>query len=126
MTTLSRCAALLCAALGASATVAAQDQPPTPAPTPTFRSSVDLVPGDVNIVDRTGKPVTGLESKDFVLTIDGRPRRIASAQYVPATEPPGGPPPATYYSSNVAAAGGRLIMLVVDQGNIGAGRGKLA
>ena len=98
-------------------------QVPAPAP---FRSSVDLVPVDVNIVDRTGRPVGGLEAGDFVLAVDGRPRRIATAQYIPAAAAPTGPPAPTYYSSNVAAAGGRLITLVVDQGSIGAGRGKLA
>ena len=92
---------------------------------PTFRSSVDLVPVDVNVIDRTGRPVTGLEAGDFALTIDGKARRIASAQYVTPAEP-SAPPAPTYYSSNLAAAGGRLIMLVVDQGSIGAGRGKLA
>jgi VWFA-related protein len=93
---------------------------------PTFRSSVDLVPVDVNIIDKTGRPVTALEAGDFVLTIDGKVRRIATAQYVPAGEPSAAAPASTYYSSNMAAAGGRLIMLVVDQGTIGAGRGKLA
>jgi VWFA-related protein len=91
---------------------------------PTFRSSVDLVPVDVNIIDKTGRPVTALEAGDFVLTIDGKVRRIATAQYVAAGEPRAAAP--TYYSSNMAAAGGRLIMLVVDQGAISAGRGKLA
>jgi hypothetical protein len=47
---------------------------------PMFRSAVDLVPVDVNIIDRNGRPVSGLEAGDFALTIDGRPRRIASAQ----------------------------------------------
>jgi VWFA-related protein len=93
---------------------------------PTFRSSVDLVPVDVNVIDKSGRQVTGLAADNFVLTVDGRVRRIASAQYVAAGENAAGPPAPTYYSSNRAAAGGRLIMLVVDQTNIGAGRGKLA
>jgi len=128
MTAFSRYARIAALIVLCAAPVAAQDQTPAPAPAQaqTFRSAVDLVPVDVNIVDRTGRPVTGLESDDFLLTVDGKPRRIATAQYIPAGEPPAGPPPPTYYSSNVAAAGGRLIMLVVDQGNIGAGRGKLA
>src|SRR5262245_43991738 len=93
---------------------------------PTFRSSVDLVPVDVNVIDKSGRPVTGLEAEHFVLTVDGKVRRIVSAQYVAAGESAAGPPAPIYYSSNRAAAGGRLIMFVVDQTNIGAGRGKLA
>jgi VWFA-related protein len=121
MKQLSSAFALACVLVTMVAAQSAQDPQP-----PTFRSSVDLVPVDVNIVDRTGRPVTGLEAKDFVLTIDGRPRRIVSAEYVPAGDGPKTAPAPTYYSSNTAAAGGRLIMLVVDEGNIGAGRGKLA
>jgi VWFA-related protein len=93
---------------------------------PTFRSSVDLVPVDVNVIDKSGRPVTGLAADNFILTVDGKVRRIAEAQYVAAGDTAAGPPAPTYYSSNRAAAGGRLIMLVVDQTNIGAGRGKLA
>ena len=50
---------------------------------------------------KTGHPVTSLEAKDFALTIDGRPRRIASAQYVPSGR--GAEPAraaADYYSTN--------------------------
>jgi VWFA-related protein len=115
----------LASALGLVVAFAQAAQNPQP---PMFRSAVDLVPVDVNIIDRNGRPVNGLEAADFVLTIDGRPRRIASAQYISAVrdvETPAAPAP-SYYSSNTSAAGGRLMMLVVDQGNIGAGRGKLA
>jgi VWFA-related protein len=94
---------------------------------PTFKSSIDLVPVDVSIVDKTGHPVTNLEAKDFSLTIDGRPRRIASAQYIPAGRDSGPAEPVPdYYSTNANAQGGRLIMFVVDQGNIGLGHGRLA
>src|SRR5688572_24869226 len=104
------------------AAVAAQDQQ-----APTFRTTVDLVPVDVSVLDRTGRPVQGLEAKDFVLTVDGKPRRVASAQYV-ASVRGAGPAPATptHYSSNTSAAGGRMIMIAVDQANIGAGRGRVA
>jgi len=94
---------------------------------PTFKASIDLVPVDVSVVDKTGHPVTSLEAKDFSLTIDGRPRKIASAQYIPSGRDiePVAPVP-EYYSTNANAQGGRLIMFVVDQGNIGLGRGRLA
>ena len=40
------------------------------------------MPVDVSIVGDDGRPVTGLTAKDFALDVDGRPRRIVSAQYV--------------------------------------------
>ena len=83
------------------------------------------MPVDVNIIDKTGRPVKGLVAGDFALTIDGKPRRIASAQYIPASQAPAAPDP-VHYSTNVSGGGGRQVMIVVDQGNIGAGRGKLA
>lgn len=134
-------AAIVAIALGSSvvalAHAGAQDpQPPSqpqqqqqqqPPPPPTFRTTVDLVPVDVNIVDKTGRPVMGLGPSDFQLMVDGKPRRIVSAEYIAASRE-GAPPPekVTHYSTNASAAGGRLIMIAVDQGNIGRGRGKLA
>jgi VWFA-related protein len=94
--------------------------------TPTFKSAVDLVPVDVSIVDKTGRPVRGLEASDFVLSIDGRPRKIESTQFISSASADPPPPTPSYYSSNTSAGGGRLIMLVVDRGNIGIGRGKVA
>jgi hypothetical protein len=65
------------AALGL-ALLAAQDQPP---PKPTFKSAVDLVPVDVNVIDKSGRPVPDLAAGDFTQTVDGKPRRIVSAQF---------------------------------------------
>jgi VWFA-related protein len=107
--------------------VAAQEPPQQPPPRTTFKSAVDLVPVDVNVLDRSGRPVSDLTVDDFTLTVDGRPRRIASAQFISATKAIQDAPPAPReYSSNAGAAGGRLVMLVIDSGNIGAGRGKTA
>ena len=127
-----------CALILAATTLAAQNPPPQsppqqpppqgqqPPPSTTFRSAVDLVPVDVNVVDGDGRPITGLEVDDFTLTVDGKPRRLVSAQYVTAMREPSSAPTPTHYSSNATAAGGRMIMLVVDQGNIGTGRGRAA
>jgi VWFA-related protein len=94
---------------------------------PTFTSSVDVVPVDVSVLDRTGMPVGDLHARDFALHVDGRPRRIASVQFVSVARHTSDDPavPLTY-ASNTAAVGGRLIALAVDQGNIGAGTGKQA
>lgn len=93
--------------------------------TPTFRATVDLVPVDVSVLDASGRPIPELTAGDFVLKVDGRPRRVASVQYIASTR--NTVVPASHeaaYSSNAASSGGRMIMLAVDQGNIGTGRGR--
>ncbi len=112
-----------------TATVAVWAQEPAaPAQPPqTFRSSVDLVPVDVNVIDGSGRPVADLTAQDFSLKVDGKPRRIVDAHFIAVTR--GGertPVEPKDYSSNPASEGARLIMLVIDQGNIGASRGKYA
>jgi VWFA-related protein len=113
-------------ALAGVAVLALSIQDPQQPPL-TFKSSVDLVPVDVSVVDKSGRPVSDLTGADFKLLVDGKERRILSAQFISvarhAEEMPEAPQP---YSSNAAASGGRLIAIAIDQGNIGAGTGKLA
>src|SRR5215831_2406612 len=55
-----------------------------------FRSSVDLIAVDVQVIDRDGHPVLGLPLDRFAVTIDGRRRRVVSAElvdYRPWTRP---------------------------------------
>jgi VWFA-related protein len=96
--------------------------------TQTFRSSIDLVRVDVNVLDRSGQQVTGLAAPDFAITVDGRPRRVVSADYVPASSGAAAPPPAQarHYSTNAGMAGGRLILIVIDQGSIPPGQARRA
>ncbi len=111
-------------AVGALTVGFAQDPPQQPAPV--VRLAVDLVPVDISILGDDGRPVTGLVAKDFALDVDGRPRRIVSAQYVSSIRE--STPPAasqTTFSSN-AGGGGRLILFVVDRANIAPGRGRQA
>ena len=121
-----RIAALLAAgfaALGA-ASLPAQDQAQ-----PVFKSGVQVVAVDVRVTDRDGRPIGDLTAADFDVTIDGRPRKVESANFV--TVSAGAPPkaaaptavvepPSAFYSTNTgeapAAADGRLIALLVDQG----------
>jgi len=49
---------------------------------PTFRSSVDLVAVDVQVVDRTGKPIANLKPGDFQVEIGGRKRRVVSVDFI--------------------------------------------
>ena len=53
-----------------------QQQPPA------FRSGVELVSVDVQVVDKRGQPITGLKPEQFEVTIDGRKRQVASAQLI--------------------------------------------
>jgi VWFA-related protein len=89
-------------------------------PVPQFRSSVDVTPIDVTVVDGRGAPVRDLKAADFTVTIDGQPRRVADAEWVPlVTESrPELPPLPPGYSANDSTSGGRLILIVVDQPNI--------
>ena len=49
---------------------------------PTFRSAVELIAVDVNVVDRNGQPVAGLAAEQFEVSVDGKPRRVASATFL--------------------------------------------
>ncbi|HEY7288738.1 MAG TPA: VWA domain-containing protein, partial [Vicinamibacterales bacterium] len=97
-----------------------------PPPRMTLKSSIDLVPVDVTVVDKSGRPVPNLRVDDFKLTIDGRSRKLSSAEFVsiPAARTP--PTQAGDYSSNEGVDSGRLIVLAVDAGSLAGGRGKSA
>ena len=49
---------------------------------PVFRTRVDAVSVDVGVVDRQGRPIPGLAATDFTVTVNGRPRRIVTAEFV--------------------------------------------
>lgn len=116
-------AAILVVCFARLSAVATQE--PRQLPRPSFTSSVDIVSVDVNVIDRNGRPVRDLAARDFTVTVDGRPRKLASAQFVSVTAPgvPVEPTPADY-TTNAGLASGRLIALVVDRGNIAPVRAK--
>ena len=97
-------------------------QPPQTAPPPVFRSGVETLPLDVTVINGRGEPVRDLIASDFTVRLDGRPRRVLSAQWVPstgdATKATALPMLPDGYVSNEQSAGGRLIVLVIDQPNI--------
>src|SRR6185436_562879 len=116
---MKRALALLVMLVSVPAAPRAQD-----AQTPSFRAGVEALPVDATVVDSKGEPIRDLIASDFTVRIDGRPRRVVSAQWIAAATvgaasaaraaaalPEG-------FVSNEAAAGGRLIVLVVDQPNI--------
>ncbi len=82
---------------------------------PTFRTGVELIRIDVTVLDKAGKPVTGLQPEDFTVTIDGAPRRVSFATFYGPT--PDAPPPASpapNVATNKHAAPGRVVVFVVD------------
>lgn len=56
------------------ATLDAQTPPQTPPPV--FRAATSLVPLDVRVVDRAGKPVTSLTAADFTILENGVPQAL--------------------------------------------------
>src|SRR5262245_17038457 len=63
----------------------------------------DFVTVDVQVVDRDSNPVSTLGKGDFEVTIDGRTRRVMSAEFIPA-----------------AGAEPRAFFLAVDAGSFAA------
>jgi len=69
------------AGLIAGATALLAQAPPAQQP-PRFRSGVELVAIDVEVVGRDGEPVLGLRGDQFEVEIDGRKRPVVSAQFL--------------------------------------------
>lgn len=91
---------------------------------PTFRSGVDLVTVDAAVLDGDGRPVPTLSAEDFRIEVDGRPRRIVSAQFVAqnsdpeSTIPSSSVPSVAHFSSNKRAGDGRIVVVAVDEAHI--------
>ena len=81
---MARVALVAFAALIAVATVSAQQS----AQNPTFRATVDLVHFGVSVVDKEGKPVTGLTQDDFEIVEAGKKQAIQYFSAGNATEAP--------------------------------------
>lgn len=127
-----RRAAFTFAVLLISAALSAQAPPVQPPQPPVFRAGVDVIEVDVSIVDDRGRPISDMLAPEFTVTVDGRPRKVLSAQFVslrPAAgdkRRPSEPVIEPLYSSNVTAARGRLIVIAVDRDSISLGEGRHA
>ena len=110
--------------------------PPPPQQTgqPLFKAATDVIVIDVAVTNDTGDAVSGLTAADFKLEVDGKPRRVVSAQFLdqaestktttgasgaPATR--GG---AESFSSNETVSGGRLVLFLFDLEGIPPGGGR--
>ena len=86
------------AASSACIVALAAQQAPSPPP---FRASVDLIALDVQVADKDGAPITSLRPAQFTVTLDGKPRRVVSADLIGAAttttlpQPSGEAPPAS-------------------------------
>jgi VWFA-related protein len=122
-------AAVLFAAIVATGGHGPSAQSPQPPP-PTFRGGVDVVQADALVLDTNGRQVRGLTSADFTLSVDGQPRAIDSVDYIAAGMASDAAARAAQLSApssaDRAAPPTRHVVFVVDQGNIGAGRGRAA
>ncbi len=93
-----------------------------------FRSAVDLVAVDVQVVDRDGIPVGQIGPESFTVSINGRPRRVVSAQFVrhSSTSTIGLDRPAVIAPALAVeqdeAADGRTFILAIDNGSFEAGK----
>ena len=86
---------------------------------PVFRSRVELVTVDVTVLNRDGDPLTHLTTDSFQISVDGSPRRVVWAEFVPRTPAPLTPnAPSDHFSSNEGVNTGQLVLIAVDQSHI--------
>lgn len=77
----TRLTAFTAVCLLAATTLSAQ-QPDAQKPPTTFRAGLDVIAVDVQVIDRNGMPVAGLGPDKFDVTINGKRRRVLSADLV--------------------------------------------
>jgi VWFA-related protein len=117
-----RCA-LIAVWTAATVVVSAQQPPSTPAqPAGPFRTRVTLVPIDVRVVDRNGKPITDLRQSDFTVFEDGVRQEVSQFQafgFEPQTPAPGArPTPRDPMRSAIAPQTQRVFLLVFGRGRL--------
>ena len=97
---------------------------------PTFRSAVDLIAVDVQVVTDDGTPVAGLGPADFDVSISGQRRRVVSADYVRSstvdgrpftTSTAGGAVASNLWATTSDATAGRIYMLAFDISSLSVG-----
>lgn len=92
-----------------------------------FRSGVDLMTVDATVIAASGMPEPDLTAADFALKVDGRARRVLSAQFVRQTRSESTAPAVrTHYSSNEFVDMGRFVVVAVDEPHIRRVEGRTA
>jgi len=99
--------------LGLPAAHAMPQAPPAPAP-------VDLVPVNVCVVDRSGRPVTDLKQADFTILEDGAPQQVRSfaLQALEAGTAPADAAPGLRKGMTLAPQNGRMIAILLGLGRL--------
>ncbi len=97
----------------------------------TFRATVDLVAVDVQVVDRNGRPIPHLGPEKFEVSMDGKRRRVVSADFVrhdDSSAPRPAPPSEDRRFNALGAPMGRIFMVAVDINSfsVGDSRGVVA
>lgn len=114
-------------AFGIGSTLVGAGGPPAPQQ-PTFRSAVDLVAVDVQVVDGSGIPVGSLGPTDFEVLIGGKRRRVVSVDFVQSaplssvtdsTRPVTSGPTATNQWTGTNPGLGRTYVLAFDTDSFG-------
>src|SRR6185503_11702327 len=82
---------------------------------PVFTSRVELVRVDVQVVERSGSPVVGLGLDDFQAWLDGRPRRVVSAELVNFTYEKPSSVDGPMRTPGTVPEDARVFILAVDQ-----------
>jgi VWFA-related protein len=99
---------------------------------PTFRSAVDLIAVEAQVVDETGTPVSAMTPADFEVSLNGRRRRVVSADFTHVEGPHPGElirplPPVSTNPGSPNAPPARTFILAIDASSfeIGAAKGPL-
>ncbi len=100
-----------------------QAAPQTPGEPPqVFRGGTTLVPVDVRVLDRLGKPVTDLGQQDFTVLENGRPQAIRHFSTQAFVARPPGPADAmkarTTTMENIAGQDRRVFLIVLGRGRL--------
>src|SRR4051812_22484259 len=90
---------------------------------PSFRSGVEVVTIDVNVVDKQGQPQRGLTPADFVVTVAGQPRHVVTAEFLDRTAQAIAAPrtEGATISTNDGVGTGRMFVFIVDQNTLDLG-----
>jgi VWFA-related protein len=87
----------------------------TEAQQPTFTSNTSLVVIDVNVKDKSGKPIPGLKKEDFTLLEDGKPQQISVFEFQQLDSAPN-PRPKVPANKPVAAPRAQTAEITVPTG----------
>lgn len=117
MLTVSRHVVSVAVLLGSLTALAEGTPPPQQTqepPPPRIRVAVEIVPVDVQVIDKAGQPVANLGPDKFTVTINGKRRRVVSADQIgtDAAEEDAGSAAAT--AGDASKFPPRVIMLAID------------